>query len=70
MPNRARHQNAVSFGRCSEPIDLGDLLEHRAEQVVLGDIGVEAAHQLLHLARIVEVPRRNRADHFDAHASG
>jgi hypothetical protein len=43
------------------PVDAGHVVEHRAQQVVLGDVGVEAADHLGDLRPGVEVPGRYRA---------
>ena len=48
---------------------MGHVVEHRTEQIVLGDVGVEADHELGHLTRFVEVSARGLAHHVNAHAS-
>lgn len=43
------------FGDVGRPVDLGDIVEDRSEEIVLGDIGVEASHHFFDLFDGMEI---------------
>jgi hypothetical protein len=46
------------LGQVFGPVDPGDVVEHRAEDVVLGDVAVETTHHFGHLGWVIEIPAR------------
>ena len=61
VARQAEEQPAPEGGQLGQvlgPIDPGDVVEHRPEDVVLGHVAVEATHHLGHLGCVIEIPAR------------